>query len=146
MLRSPARGIEAPVTPSLPSQLLCSKSPQSQEESIRMEGSKADNQEGRWRTWELRKKETQRGMRDPHGARDSTDFLPSPLTSSWQIQLLFIKVAEREKSSPAQVMVTAMSSHPQPSQRDAAEAPGDLQLRSSSGVPGSPMSAPTEGI
>jgi hypothetical protein len=83
VLRSPARGIEVPVAPSLPRQLPCSKSPQSLEESIRMEGSKADNQEERWRTWEQGKKETQRGMRDLHGARDSTDFLPSPLTSSW---------------------------------------------------------------
>lgn len=90
-------------------------------------------------------KETQRGVRDPDGARGSTDFLPSPLTSSWQIQLLFIKVAEEEKSSPAQVMVTVMSSHPQPSQKGAAEAPGDLQFLSSSGVPRSPMSAPMEG-
>lgn len=91
-------------------------------------------------------RETQRGMRDPDRARGSTDLLPSPLTSLWQIQLLFIKVAEEEKSSPAQVMVTAMSSHPQPSQKGAAEAPGDLQLLSSSGVPRSPMSTPMEGI
>lgn len=58
------RGTEAPVTPSFPRQLLYSKSPQSQEEFIRVEDSKTDNQEGRWRTWELGEKETQRGMRD----------------------------------------------------------------------------------